>query len=265
MALRNKYIKQNKFKLVTAYTLIRNETISVFSDLIIVFIHIIEVAIITAILKVFLKMKTVERIKNTLRNKIYNYYLLTRRKQLKNKDFSLIASNCNGGYILHDLNLPFNSPFVNLWIRPKDFIKMLSDFKNYMNKELSFTKEEGINYPVGLLGGEIKIYFMHYENEDDAKDKWERRKVRINYENLFILFTDRDGCEYQDIVDYDNLPFSNKIIFTHKPYKQIQSAFYIKGFENCDSVGFCSEWMPTRFKKRYYDQFNYVKWFNNKR
>ena len=34
------------------------------------------------------------------------------RRRLRNTNFSLIASNCTGGFILHDLKLQFRSPFV---------------------------------------------------------------------------------------------------------------------------------------------------------
>lgn len=63
------------------------------------------------------------------------------RLRLKNKEFSLISSNCNGGMILHDLGLRFNSPFVNLWISPSDFIKMLGRLNYYMSCELVLKKE----------------------------------------------------------------------------------------------------------------------------
>ena len=46
---------------------------------------------------------------------------------LKNTEFSLISSNCNGGFMLHDLGLQFRSPTVNLWIPPSDFIRFLRD------------------------------------------------------------------------------------------------------------------------------------------
>ena len=43
--------------------------------------------------------------------------------------------------ILHDLGLRFNSPFVNLWISPSDFIKMLGRLNYYMSCELVLKKE----------------------------------------------------------------------------------------------------------------------------
>jgi uncharacterized protein (DUF1919 family) len=183
------------------------------------------------------------------------------RKKLTNTNFSLIASNCNGGFILHDLGMRFNSPFINLWIKPKDFIRILSDFREYMDAPLTFVKEDGIDYPIGKLL-DAKIYFMHYESEAEAESKWKGRKQRIDYDNMFILFTDRDGCTYDDLLDFDRLPFKNKIVFTKRPYPDIKSAVYIKGFENQDSVGDCFAYMPKGFGKKYYDQFDYISWFN---
>ncbi len=184
------------------------------------------------------------------------------RKKLLNTSFSLISSNCNGGFILHDLGLKFNSPFINLWIKPKDFIKILSDFQNYMDTPLCFIKEDGIDYPVGMLK-DAKIYFMHYDTEAEAEAKWNERKQRINYDNLFVLFNDRDGCTYDDMIAFEKMPFENKIIFTNKQYPDIKSSFYIRGFENQDSVGNCFDYVPKGLGKKYYDQFDYVSWFNN--
>lgn len=170
-------------------------------------------------------------IKNTIQTKTRNKINKRNIQRLKNRDFSLVASNCNGSLILHDLGLRFNSPFVNLWIKPKDYIKMLSNFEWYMDQELKFVKEDGIDYPIGIIN-EVRIYFQHYNSEDEAKAIWQKRKERINYNNLFVMFTERDGCTYEDLKAFDELPFNNKIVFTKKEYPHIKSSFYIKGFED---------------------------------
>ena len=166
------------------------------------------------------------------------------RKGLRNITISLISSNCNGALVLRDLGVRFTSPFVNLWIRPKDFIKLLKDIDRYMAENLIETTEDGVEYPVGRLG-DITIYFQHYDSFEHAKEKWNERKKRIDKNNLFILFTDRDGCTYEDLVEFDLLPY-NKVVFTNKPYPELKSSFYIKGFENLDSVGHCFEYMPRK-------------------
>lgn len=183
------------------------------------------------------------------------------KKRLQNTSFSLIASNCNGALICHDLGVEFNSPFVNLWIPPDDFVRYLGDIEYYNSCELSFKKESGIDYPVGILG-DIVIYFQHYNTEEEAKQKWEERLKRMNLDNLFVLFTDRDGCTHQNLKDFDALPYKNKVVFTHKEYDDIKSAFYIKGFESEASVGRCFEFLNAFTGKKRYDDFDYVAWFN---
>lgn len=185
------------------------------------------------------------------------------RIKLKNKNFTLIASNCNGCFICHDLNVRFNSPFVNLYLDARDFIKYLKNMEHYNNCELSFINKENIDYPVGMLD-DIKLYFVHYESEEQARSKWIERSKRINLENLFILMTDRDGCTKDDLIEFDNLPYKNKIVFTHVPYDDIKSAVYIKGFEKDNEVGMCFKFKNRFTGKKYYDDFDYVSWFNNK-
>lgn len=51
------------------------------------------------------------------------------KSKLKNKSFSLISGDCLGGIVLHDLHLQFNSPTVNCWMYPKDFIKFVNNLK----------------------------------------------------------------------------------------------------------------------------------------
>lgn len=185
------------------------------------------------------------------------------RERLKNTDFSLISSNCNGAFILHDLGLRFNSPTVNLFLNAKDYIKFLKKLDYYLSLNLVFNHNTNLNYPVGVLD-DISIFFMHYKTEEEAKNKWEERKKRINYNNLFILMTDRDGCTIDDIKEFDSLDYKNKIIFTHLPHPEIKSCYYIKGFENENQVGLVYEFKNKDSGEKYYDDFDYVSWFNNK-
>lgn len=110
---------------------------------------------------------------------------------------------------------------------------------------------------------DIKIYFQHYKTEEEAKAKWNERAKRMDYDKLFILFTDRDGCTEQDIVEFDNLPYKNKVIFVNKPHPNIKSAVYIRGFENDGCVGPCMAYKSKISYKKYYDDFDYVEWFNS--
>lgn len=198
------------------------------------------------------------RIKATEKKRIKHIEKI--RKKLKNTTMSLIASNCNGGTILHDLGVQYRSPFVNLWMLPSDYVKMLGNLKEYLGKKLEFIDVNGIEYPVAMLG-DVKLFFQHYNSKEEAEQKWNERLKRINYNNLFILFTDRDGCTEQDMQDFDKL-YKNKVIFVNKPHPEILSAVYIKGFEKDTSVGMCMAYRSEYSVLKYYDQFDYVSWFN---
>lgn len=182
------------------------------------------------------------------------------QQRLTNHTMSVIASNCNGAFILHDLNEQFRSPFVNLYLEPADFVKYLQNMTAYNQMELGFISTDK-PYPVGKLA-DITLHFMHYHSEQEAREKWQERLKRLNLDNLFIMMTDRDGCTEQDLQNFDRLPFENKVVFTHKPYPEICSSVYIKGFENQNQVGDLFEFSGWNGKK-YYDQFDYIAWFNS--
>lgn len=189
----------------------------------------------------------------------HRLYIERKRRRLKNMSPTIISSNCNGGIILHDLGLKFNTPTINLYFEPEDFLKFVSRLDYYTQQELVRT-ESGYDYPAGKLD-DITIYFMHYPTFTEAKAKWEERMMRINKDNLFVMMTDKNGCTYEQMKTFDNLPY-NKVIFTHKSYPDIKSSVFIKGFEMNGEVGVLSDWKPGFWKRRYIDDFDYISFLN---
>lgn len=86
-----------------------------------------------------------------------------RRSRLKNKNFTIISSECAGGVIYHDLGLRFDSPTINLWFKPDDYLAFLKDIKYYLNTNILVEdKECNLEYPVGILGEkgkQIRLFF----------------------------------------------------------------------------------------------------------
>lgn len=203
------------------------------------------------------------KIRDVLMQYLRDTYKAFLRLRLRNRNFSLIASNCNGMFMLKDLKLRYQSPFVNLWLHPKDFIKFLNNMDYYLNQKLKFIHKDNIMYPVGKLA-DIEIYFQHYKSEEEAFNKWNIRIKRINKNNLFILMTDRDGCTKEDLINFERIPFKNKIVFTHIKYTDLKSTIYIPGFEKENCVGMCFEYASKYSVRRRYDCFDYVSWFNEK-
>ncbi len=214
-----------------------------------------------------MKMKLRVRSREKLSELLRNIYIYTKRLRLKTKEVSIISSNCIGGVILHDLGMKFNSPFVNLFIRADDFIKLCQDLPTYMESQLIFVNEIDpmygeLKYPTALLK-DVKIYFMHYKTKEEAQLAWERRKQRINYNKIFLIFTDRSGCTQKNLEEFEKLKYKKKVVFTHLPHPEIKSAFYVKGFESEDKVGVLTEFRNSKWPiRRIVDQFDYVKWLN---
>ncbi len=77
-----------------------------------------------------------------------------------------------------------------------------------------FDERQGHTYPIANLG-DVKLHFNHYESFEAAKEMWERRKKRINWENLFVMFFD-DNPEL--ITKFCELPFRHKVCFTSLEY-----------------------------------------------
>ena len=111
--------------------------------------------------------------------------IINKRLKLKNKNISIISSNCIGGVIYSEIGTRFLSPTINLYIMPSDFVKFVSNLKLYLESELEFI-DENSNFPIAKLI-DIKIYFMHYNSEEEAREKWNERKKRVNYDNIFII------------------------------------------------------------------------------
>lgn len=168
-----------------------------------------------------------QKFKNAI-TKIKNaYHCYLERKKLKNKDFCIISNNCWGGFIYQNFGLKYNTPTIGLFIYEKDYVKFCSDLKYYLSLPLEFIEIENskyyakatndgknkITYPVAKLG-DIEIFFMHYKSQAEAIEKWERRKKRINFNNLLFKMSERTDCDEQTITEFCNLPHKNKICFT---------------------------------------------------
>jgi len=208
-----------------------------------------------------MRKKLEEKI-NEYQEREWARYKKRKRSRLKNTDFTIISSNCGGTLIYYDMELPYLTPTVNLSIEMNDFVRMVENLEWYMGQEMVEVKGEN-SYPVGMLG-DVRIQLVHYESFDEGVQKWEERKRRINWDNLFIIGTDRDGCTYETIRRFEQLPYKNKVIFTHVRYPEFSSACNIKGFEDRNELGVITFYKKQFLKRRYLDDFDYVGFLNGK-
>lgn len=181
-----------------------------------------------------------------LKRKLKYYYRVIRRyintynnrKLLKNKNFTIISNNCWGGNIYQYFGLKYNTPTIGLYITGYDFVKFCSCLDEYLSSSLEFIKWEDAKlydslkdkekYPVGKLR-DIEIYFMHYKTEEEALEKWNDRKKRINKKHILFKLSQREACSKEDINRFMNLPLKNKLCFS---YECIDDVIYVPELEN---------------------------------
>lgn len=129
--------------------------------------------------------------------------------RLKESNITIISNNCWGGVVYHTLGLECRSPFKNLFLEDADYIRLLQNLRYYMECDMQFgeykvdvhSKEK---YPVMMLG-DVSIHCNHDKIPECAIEKWNRRKQKMNYENLFIeMYTEEEEAadEFLELKQY---------------------------------------------------------------
>ena len=196
------------------------------------------------------------------RNQEWKSYNEELRSRLKREDFTIIASDCNGTMVYHDLGVPFLSPTINLMISMPDFVKLAEDLSYFMAQPLiPMPPTENVSYPIAFLG-DLQINFLHYSTFEEAEAAWERRKARINWDNLYFWGSEKNGCTYDIIRRFDNLSYPHKVIFTYQDYPEFSSSFRLPGFEGLGHLGTTTNFQPGPLKRRYLNNFDYVSFLN---
>lgn len=176
---------------------------------------------------------------------------------------TIISTNCVGGIISHNLGMKFMSPTVNLTICNRDFLKFITNFEHYLNCELVIDPE-GIAKkacPVGNLD-DIEIIFNHYKTFEEAKEKWNERKKRINFENLYIMMP-LGIMTADDLEILKTVKCKRKIVFSTKAIPGYDFIFPLKRYEGKMHVGQIAGLEIDGFRP-FEKEFDYVAWLNGK-
>ena len=165
-----------------------------------------------------------------------------RRKQLKTTEITIISNNCWSGHFYRWFQLPYDSPTVGLYIFPDDYLKLAYNIRQYMALELKFIPLEQSKYkdilierneqhvPIGILN-DVEIIFLHYHSQEEAYIKWNRRKERIHWDNIYFKFSEMNGCSEGHLRAFDSLPTDKKVMFTVYSRPDLHSAIHMKGYE----------------------------------
>lgn len=190
-------------------------------------------------------------------------WLWWQRVHLKNGHFTLITNNCIGGIIYHDLGIQFQSPTINLDIPPENFLTFLEHFEEYLYIPIVplETKE---NCPVGVIHGDfgdVQINFRHYKTFEEGVLKWNERKKRIHWDNLFVIMEDQKG-NLDVALQFERLPFKNKALFSlvKSPSSVCMPVSF---YGNTYHWGKILEY-PQNSIHRFLERLDYVKFINRK-
>ena len=184
-------------------------------------------------------MKKIKKIMETIKIKIRSKYILKTAKLRNNKinknDFTIISNNCWAGFIYQSYGLKYNTPTIGMFFVAEDYIKFISNLKHYISidniefidpkdskdyEQLKNISKYG-QYPIGKLEN-IEIHFLHYKDQKEAIEKWNKRKKRINYDKILYKFSEMNLCTEKDIKDFQKLDLKNKICFISKKYKYLK-------------------------------------------
>ena len=157
---------------------------------------------------------------------------LKKYMEIRKNPPTIFANNCWGGLTYNKLGLEFTSPLINMFESDEDYLKLLKNPAKYMNSLLKLQEErfEPVlqrYYPVCACD-DILLYFNHYTSFEEANECWERRKKRINWDNLFIMMI----TECMDIaIQFSELPYRKKICFIPFDIKKT-SLIYVDIYNN---------------------------------
>jgi len=148
-------------------------------------------------------------------------------------NISIVADNCWGAYTYNTLAMEFKSPFIlcfvsstdhaNELIASDEYLRMLQSLDKYLNAPVEMVRDMPENaywcWPKGCLklnDEEIRLNFNHANSFTEAKESWERRLKRFNWENIFVKMTIYNDEQAEK---FDSLPFKKKVGFYHKDSK----------------------------------------------
>lgn len=151
---------------------------------------------------------------------------------------------------------------------PKDYIKFIYNLKYYLSItpiEIKIDESTYSNYLKtlnydGVIGkiDDVELMFLHYEDFNEAKTKWERRKKRVNFDKIIYKFNDQNNCTIEELRLFEEFPAKNKILFTAKEYDGVES-YVLNKYE---AAGYVVDDTKTKNIKTVFNIYDFVNSIN---
>jgi uncharacterized protein (DUF1919 family) len=114
------------------------------------------------------------------------------RRRVRQDQVYVVSDDCWGGELYKHLGLPFSTPFIGLMISPSHYVRLVTCLEEYLRGELDFLERPGrfqeSEYPIGVLGRDVEIHFLHYRTAAEAREKWKRRAERVDFDRIAVKF-----------------------------------------------------------------------------
>lgn len=208
--------------------------------------------------------------KEKIKKLYFRLFGTLKAKRFNFTDFTIISNNCFGGIVYRDHHLPYLTPTAGLFIMPKDFIKFIYNIEYYLSKspvEIKIEESGYFNYLKsidydGVIGkiDDVELMFLHYNDFNEAKTKWERRKKRVNFDKIIYKFNDQNNCTIEELKKFEAFPAKNKVLFTAKKYEGIDS-YVLSQFE---SEGYVVDDTKAKNIKSVFNIYDFINNINEK-
>lgn len=155
---------------------------------------------------------------------------------LKNR-ITILSDDCWGGYVYHRLFLQFYLPLINIYWQKDAFVKFIQKPVYYLNKPLEMEREGNIRggiCPVGSLGEgneRVCMEFVHSFCFEDAKRLWDKRRERMNFNNMFIKLELDASMEGNENLLRAFSGVKQKKICFYSGETEVEDVLYLKRFE----------------------------------
>ena len=126
-----------------------------------------------------------------------------------------------------------------------DYLIFISNLRYYLSSEIETSPAKNSkryerliafrseDVPIGVLDDDIEIVMLHYKDPAVAKDKWERRCKRVNFDSIIIKFGYMNVCTLEMLWKFEEMIFDGftpkKIMFINKPDLTLKCGVYMSG------------------------------------
>ncbi|MDR2657890.1 MAG: DUF1919 domain-containing protein [Oscillospiraceae bacterium] len=201
---------------------------------------------------------------------VRNHYSESKKASLTNRSFSLFSNNCLAAFIYLLWDQEYRSPTQSLFMYAEDYLEFLENLPYYLTLDPTDVSDSssqprqktGFRYPLGLLGDKVTLHFSHDTTFAEAREKWNRRKTRVNPDEIYVAMSTTQGCcNVNQAKRFMRLPYP-KVFLTNRDINHPDSV-NLDRFRQPRSKSELSLFKVDKNGKRLFEYFDWASWLNS--